>query len=292
VHEEVSVRINNPKETGLGHVATIQKYIQAICQASDMHALIVEGRPGWGKTTAVEKALQLAGVESFHLASYSTPLHLYNFLEEHSKKVILLDDVSGIFTDQSAMALLKAATWPSRDGKRILRWGSTSAKASAPEFEFSGKLVIVCNSFPSTSDGEAVRSRGYAKRIDISLDEAKRLLLQASQDTQQFPRSDLASQVAKFLIRHLDESTLPQISFRTLKKGYRLAEVHSDSWQDLFQAILPTRAILPEKLVHELSRGSLQVKEQARIFQERTGLKIRSFYNYRRDAQLSRTVRG
>lgn len=286
------MRKTSRSTTGLDHVAAIQKYIQAICGASDMHALIVEGPAGWGKTTAVENALRLADVKSFHLGAYSTPLNLYNFFSEHSKQIVVMDDVSGIFTDQSAMALLKAATWPSRGGKRILKWGSTSAKATVPEFEFSGKLIIVCNSFPTTPDGEAIRSRGYARRIDITLEEGKRLLLQASQNVKQFPKKSIAAEVAKFLVLHLDESTLSQISFRTLKKGYRLAEVHPDSWKDLFEAILPTRSLEPEALVKELSQGNLPVKEQARIFEERTGLRTRSFYNYRKDALLSRTVRA
>ena len=288
----MSVKKGFPEDSKLDHVVAIQKYIQTIYRASDMHALIVEGPPGWGKTTAVESALSLLEMESSHLGSYSTPLNLYNFLFEHVNEIVLLDDVSGIFTDQSAMAILKAATWPSRAGRRMLRWGSTSAKAAVSEFEFTGKLVIVCNSFPTTPDGEAVRSRSYARRIDLNLVEAKRLLGLAAQDRLQFSKPKLAEAVAGYLIEHLDESNLSLVSFRTLRKGYRLAEVHPDSWRDLFSAVLPKNSVGPEVLVRELSRGRMAVSEQARVFQERTGLKIRSFYNYRKDAQLSRTSKS
>ncbi len=256
--------------------------------AEDLHILIVEGPPGWGKTTAVEDALRLAGMEGLSVGAYSTPLNLFNFLAEHSDQVILLDDCAGIFHDPSAMAILKAATWPLKGDRRVVKWGSTSSKASALEFEFTGKLIVICNSFPSTPDGKAIRSRGYCRRIDITLDDAKSLLKQAANDRRWFTSTKLATKVADFLMSRLTETTLPEVSFRTLKQGYRLAERHPDSWQELFADTLPKGAIAAEKLVKQLAKQGLKVKEQARIFQQTTGLKVRSFYNYRKDADLSR----
>jgi hypothetical protein len=279
-------------EAGRDHVTAIQKYMQAINGASDMHALIVEGQPGWGKTTAVEEALRLAQIEAQYLGAYSTPLNLYNFLHKHAESVIILDDVSGVFTDSSAMALLKAATRPARDGRRTLKWGSTSSKVLVPEFDFTGKLIIVCNSFPNTPDAEAIRSRSYARKIDITVEEAKRLLLQVSQDKRWYAEPAIAAEVADFLVERLDDSTLSQVSFRTLKKGYRLAEVHRESWRGLFADILPRKVMAPEELVLELSRGKLKIKDQARRFETLTGLKERSFYNYRKSALISRAMKA
>ena len=185
------------------------------------------------------------------------------------------------------MAILKAATWPSRKDKRLVKWGSTSNRASIEEFEFLGKLIIVCNSFPKTADGEAIRSRGYSRRIDITLAESKKLLLEAASLKKWFAKTKLSTEVAEFLISQISESSLSQISFRTLKKGYRLAEVHPDSWRELFADTLPKRPIEPSKLVKELSRQNLMVKDQKRIFTELTGLSSRSFFNYRKDGNIS-----
>ena len=290
VHWQLERRLNvfwNPRPR-MDHVAAIRKYIEAMSAATDLHVLIVEGPAGWGKTTAVEDALRLAGVEGLHLGAYSTPLNLYNCLAENLDRIILADDCSGIFNDQSAMAILKAATWPLKGDRRIVKWGSTSSKAAASEFEFRGKLIIVCNSFPNTPDGEAIRSRGYVRRIDITLDEAKTLLRRAALNPRWFESTELAAQVADFLAERLTEESLPQVSFRTLKKGYRLAECHPDAWEELFADSLPKGTIAPEKLIKELSKKNLKVKDQARIFQEKTGLKVRSFYNYRKEAKLSR----
>ena len=275
----------------MDHVAAIRKYIEAMMHAEDLHILIIEGPPGWGKTTAVQDALRLAGIKEVHLGAYSTPLNLFNFLAENLNSVGLIDDCAGIFHDPSAMAILKAATWPSINEQRIVKWGSTSARASIPEFEFKGKLVVVCNSFPVTPDGKAIKSRGYSRRIQVNVDEAKSLLKQAALNSRWFKNSKLASQVSSFLNERLTEMTLPEVSFRTLKQGYRLAERHPDSWRELFSETLPTGSVLPEKLIKELGKQGLKVKDQARLFQETTGLKIRSFYNYRKEAKLSRTAR-
>lgn len=274
----------------LNHVIAIRKYIEAIINADDMHSLIIEGPPGWGKTTSVEESLQLAKIDALHLGAYSTPLNLYNFLAENIDGMILLDDCAGIFNDPSAMAILKATTWPSRKNKRIVKWGSTSTKAVVDEFEFFGKLIIVCNSFPKTTDGEAIRSRGYSRKIDITLSDAKKMLLEAASLKKWFAKTKLSTEVAEFLVSQISENSLDQISFRTLKKGYRLAEVHPDAWKQLFADTIPKGAVAPEKLIKELSRQEIMVKEQKRIFIEKTGLSSRSFYNYRKDAKVGRNA--
>lgn len=278
-----------PEKNRMDHVSAIRKYIEAIVNAEDMHSLIIEGLPGWGKTTSVEESLKLAKIKAFHLGAYSTSLNFFNFLCENPDEVILLDDCAGIFNDPSSMAILKAVTWPSQGHRRVVKWGSTSTKAIAEEFEFTGKLIIVCNSFPKTADGDAIRSRGYSRRIDITLSEAKTLLLQAAGQKKWYAKTKLATEVAEFLIDRISEDSLSQISFRTLKKGYRLAEVHPESWTELFADTLPTGKVEPIKLVKALSKQKLKVKDQKRIFVEKTGMSTRSFYNYRKDARISQT---
>ena len=271
---------------GLNHVTAIQKYIEVLCNSSISHALIVEGAPGWGKTTAVQFALHLAGIEEVHLGAYSTPLNLYNFMYSYSTRTLLLDDCAGLFNDSAAMALLKSATWPSQNNKRIVRWGSTSGKVISPEFVFEGKLIIVCNSFPNSPDGDAILSRGYSKQINVSVEQAKKLILNAAQDKKWFHNSEIAVPVAHFLINRLTENTLSQMSFRTLMKGYELAEFHPDCWQELLAGILPVEITDPESLVQELSKQRIKVKEQERIFKEKTGLQRSSFFKFRRELKL------
>ena len=84
----------------------------------------------------------------------------------------------------------------------------------------------------------------------------------------------------------MTEDNLSQISYRSLKNGYQLAEVHPESWQELMDPLLPSKRKDPKKLVIELAATGIKVKDQASIFEAETGLKVRSFYNYRRDLKL------
>lgn len=272
---------------GLNHVAAIQKYIETISNSDISHALIVEGPAGWGKTTAVQFALHLAGIEEVHLGAYSTPLNLYNYMYTYSSRTILIDDCAGLFNDSAALSLLKSATWPSEKSKRIVKWGSTSGKVTVSEFQFTGKLIIVCNSFPSTPDGDAILSRGYSKQINVTVEQAKKLILNAAQDKKWFHNTEISIPVANFLIDRLTENTLSQMSFRTLMKGYELAEFHPDCWQELLAGILPVEITDPEMLVQELSKQRIKVKEQEVIFKEKTGLQRSSFFKFRKNLKYS-----
>jgi hypothetical protein len=122
--------------------------------------------------------------------------------------------------------------------------------------------------------------------VDIKFSEAKNLLLQAAKDTKWFEKTEIATKVAEFLIHQLNENNLIHISFRTLKKGYRLAEMHQTAWQELFIDAIPN-GFSPKELIRELARSNLKVKEQARLFKEKTGLNERSFFYYRKEYNLA-----
>ena len=272
----------------MDHLITIRRYVEAMNESSEYHLVVINGPPGWGKSSTVERALNDGGFESISLASFSTPLNLYNFLSKHDQSIVLIDDASGVFTEPSSMAILKAATWPQGDGRRMVRWGSTSGKAILPEFEFRGKFVIICNSFPNSADGEAIKSRGFSWNLDVTEREARSLLRTAALDEKRFPLTRIAIDVAAFLCERLNSQTVSKINFRTLGKGYQLAKVHPTEWRDLLIPMLPFETVDPMKVVKELAKQDMAVKDQATAFQRRTNLRERSFYKYRRAAGLSK----
>ena len=274
---------------GMNHVETIKRLIKTVQASDKMHALLVMGPAGFGKSTAVDEALHQSKAKMVHLGQYSSPLNFYNSLHEHSAKgvTVVIDDTSGIYSEPSAMALLKAATWA--QGKpRILRWGSTTGKAAADEFEFKGKIVIVCNSFPSTSDANAVRSRAFPYQFEVSESRARELLIAAAKDPKWFAKSKQALAVAEFLCGILSARTLPQISYRTLQMGYELAEHNPDDWQLLLRGMITVEEDDPKKLILKLAKEKIPVREQFLRFERATGMKRRTFFKYRSEMNLSR----
>lgn len=270
-----------------GHIETIKSLLLTVQASEKMHALIVEGPAGWGKTTAVDEALAGIGVSAVHLGAYSTPLNLFNFLYENLDRVIVIDDCAGLFGDQNSMSILKAATWA--QGKtRTIKWGSTSTKALTNEFLFSGKLVIVCNSFPNTPDAEAVRSRSFPYAIEITPSYAKDLLEKAALDKKWYPNTATAKSIAQFLSARVTTNSVGKISYRTLQMGYELAQHNVDQWQNLLERLIVTTPDDPKKLIRKLAKQDLKVKDQLRMFEESTGLKRRTFFKYRREMNMVR----
>ena len=148
--------------------------------------------------------------------------------------------------------------------------------------------MIICNSFPNSSDGEAIKSREFSWNLDVSEREARALLRTAALDQKRFPLTRIAIDVATFLCERINSQTVSKINFRTLRKGYPLAKVHPTEWRDLLIPMLPFETVDPMKVVKELAKEDMAVKDQATAFQRRTNLRERSFYKYRRAAGLSK----
>ena len=268
------------------HISAIKKLVLTLKASPQMHALIVSGAAGWGKTTAVDQALAEANIKAVHLGSYSTPLNFFNFLFSNQDRFVVIDDSAGLFTDQSSMAILKAATWP-QGGHRTLRWGSTSSKAAVDEFVFTGKFVVVCNSFPSGPDAEAVKSRSFPRRIEVGTENAKLLLRAAASDKAWYSNTKNAKAVCEFLVQRITSESLMQISYRTLRMGYELAEHNPDSWQELLGDMVRPLLEDPKVLIKKLAKEDLKVKDQLFQFERATGLKRRTFFKYRKELSLS-----
>jgi hypothetical protein len=277
------------REGPMSHMQAVRQLIKSLISSAKNHAVIIDGPPGWGKTTTVELALSAENAKAVYLGSYSTPLNLYNFLLENHEKIVVIDDSAGLFIDSASMAILKAATWASPGAPRVVRWGSTSNRALATDFVFKGKFILICNSFPSTPDGEAIRSRSYIRPIKIAAAEGKQRLLEAAKNKKWFKQTKLASTVAEFLSARLTDETIWKISYRTLEQGYELAIDHPEHWQDLLAPQLPIASEDPLKLVKQLSKQNIKVKDQVRLFEEATGMSRRTFFKYRQEASLTRS---
>ncbi|OQW49816.1 MAG: hypothetical protein A4S09_03405 [Proteobacteria bacterium SG_bin7] len=260
--------------------------IKTLSYAENFHVCIIEGDPGWGKTTAVGSALVHLQIDYVHLGSYATPLGLFNFLFQNSRATVLVDDTSGLFNNPQTMAILKAATWEHPNRGRLVRWTSTTEKSEADEFEFKGKIIIVCNQFPRTADAEAVRNRALDYTVEPTLREARHLLTEAIKDKQKFKNQKIAEKVLENLLYNLNEDTLKKTSYRTLQKMYEIAIHNPDCWDQMLDKVSSPSNSDPFKILKRLSKENLKIKDQLQIFEAETGLKRRTFFKYRKNLEL------
>lgn len=267
----------------MNHFEAIRELLDVLVASDEVHVLALESAPGLGKSSTIEAALQVMGARYRSVGSYSTALHLYNTLSTALKhEILILDDCAGLFTNDVSMAILKGATWPSagHGGERRVRWGSTTALKSTDEFAFQGKLILVANHIPRGEDTKAFLQRALHLRVDLSDKELAELLTEAANSERHFEDVSLASEVSSFLVRNLSRYNSSEINIRTLRKGYEIAKHKPQNWQMLLEKILPKTS--PEDIVHQLSKSSMSVVEQAKEFTRVTKMSERSFYYHRK----------
>lgn len=263
------------------HLEDIKSLLKALQLSDTFHALVIESPPGWAKSSTVEKALLESGVNFVSLGSYSTSLGLYNSLCQHPQAFLVLDDCAGLFSDTSAMAILKAATWASAGstGERKIAWTSSSDKVRQPSLIFNGKLILLTNSIPSGKETQAFLSRTLHLRLAFDVDEVEKMLLEAANSSQHFPDKNLAETVVHFLLSNVQKYDLRKLNLRSLKMGYEIAKSNPQNWQQLLDKLLPQ--ISHQDVLRSLEESNLSVEEQSKEFTRATGLSRRTFYYYK-----------
>lgn len=263
----------------MDHMTEIRSFVAALLGSSSFHALIIQSEPGWGKSTSVEASLRQAGHSFVSVGSYTTPLALFRTLQENPDRLIVMDDCSGAFADNRSLALLKAACWTAAgsEGRRTIRWESTSSQVTENTIDFTGKIIFLVNSLPENIEANALVSRSLCYRIRLSEEDKCNLLTQAAQNLSLYPNPDIASKVLGVLLRELRE--YPEaFNFRSLRIAYELAESAPEHWESLFLLTLPNQD--PLRVMSNIAK-ELPVEQQARRFSELTGLSRRSFFLYR-----------
>lgn len=264
------------------HLNEIKALIKTLMHSTRIHALVVLSAPGWGKSSTIDHVFTELGISYRAAGSFATPLSLYNTLCEHPDMTLVFDDSAGIFGDAVAMAILKAATWPSggSSGQRIVSWSSTGDRASKSSTNFKGKIILLTNTIPSGKSAESFLSRSLFLSLSFQADEVAEMLREASKDKAFYEDTFLSGQVAEFLASEVMRRDPSRISLRTLQMGYELAKANPDDWKMLFGRLLP-RTESPKEVVSQLDQGKNKLNEQIIEFMRTTGLSRRTFYNYR-----------
>jgi len=263
------------------HLEDMRALVDLLLASSNFHSLIVEGAPGWGKSSAIDKLLREKSISFVALGSYTTPLRLFQFLEKNPNGLVVIDDCAGIFGDSIAMSILKAATWPSSgsDGTRLVTWGTTSEKLSTQEFFYDGKIILLTNLVPESGDGAAFTSRSLHYCVTPGPLEMEELIHSVASTPSVFPNTALANEVANVLIERGRAANFRGVNLRTLQLGYEMANTNPASWKILFQRLLPTAD--PFRLAYLSTSTTGTVEDQFREFHRATGLSRRTFFYYK-----------
>jgi hypothetical protein len=139
--------------------AVTEDFVRSVVSGIHPNA-ILQGPPGLGKSYVVTQALKSAdkieGEDYKVVKGHIAPLDLYALLHTYRRKgqVVVLDDCDDIFTKETGLEILKAAT--DQDYRKVT-WMSKSTPVingtPVKEFIFNGSLIVCSNISVTTGRG-------------------------------------------------------------------------------------------------------------------------------------------
>lgn len=116
----------------------------------DIDSLLIVGAPGFGKTSAVQEAMEARPHHLFR--ARQSALEIYMTLQDAPNLPCVLDDIGTLLRDSNSIDLLKSLCETSKE--KVLRWGSTTNKLDgrAKSFVCRSHVLIILNKLPSKND--------------------------------------------------------------------------------------------------------------------------------------------
>lgn len=219
-----------------------------------VRAMIVSGPPGVGKSYGVEAVLEKDDL--FDKLAERKPKYeivkgalsaigLYAKLHEFSAagNVIVFDDADNIFFDDICLNLLKGALDSST--RRFISWNTDSrilrAEGIPDRFEFKAGAIFISNikfshikSKKLKDHLDALESRCHY--IDLEMDTTREKILRIKQvvsDCGMLDKYDLTQENMDSIVQFVvdNQSTLRELSLRTVLKTADLCKAFPDRWQ-------------------------------------------------------------
>lgn len=266
----------------------VNHLISALLSSSDVYSLVVHGGGGVGKTlstlSAIKKNVKDDGWA--YVNGFLTPLALYEWIYKNKdKEVIVFDDVEGLFNNNYSVAILKGALWET-NGSRICQYNSTSEKLTvAPVCIVKAKVIILANEIPSKQGLglSALFSRAMNYNLEFTYKEKLRLI------EKYLAKEDQLTNKEKHLVWELIEQNTNEatkdFNFRTLRKAISLIKYNAKEAKKLF---LATTEIDEVKFAYfEAIKATKIVKEQIKIFIEKTGMHRATFFRIKKEVAKS-----
>lgn len=234
------------------------------------NSLIIVGRAGLGKTYSTLNILKELKSPFAYKSGYTTPLGLYKWLYEHKDSVVVLDDLEGLMTNESAIALLKTALWES-NGKRLVSYETTSKlmEGVPSVFEFKGKIIILANELHDNNAGESYKAL-LSRAVNFELRFSHKEILDISDKilaSRRLPK-EIVNKVKDIIKKDINE--VSSFNLRLLDRLIKMVEYNKSNARELFKASLSIDSEM-DLVLRLLKDNKFSVTEQTRLFQSETG---------------------
>lgn len=233
--------------------------------------LYLYGREGTGKTFTVCDLLDRLAVSYSYTSGHLTPIGLFDLIHENQDRLIVLDDVSSIFNQPTALQLLLAALGNPHDDSGI-RWVHYKTAKGDVRVPFRGGIIGISNLALDGHHHEilrALRDRVFTINYEPSDEQIEALIHHiAAAGVNGISPTD-CMRVSTFLLRECQAREIRPSVRLFVDKAMRnfelsqagLTETH---WKDLICSNLEQQLIELQHPTNDLSRAE-QIAAERRI---------------------------
>lgn len=270
---DVSNNSQSPLQSLRNRQSLIRDRIRAVVYGK-ANGVYLHGRPGVSKTYIVKTSLKELGQRFEYSCGHLTPIGLFELLEQNPDSVIVLDDVSVIFSQPQALQILLAALGSPPDGSRtrIVKYKRANVERVV---HFSGGIIAISNlQLEGHSDQVlgALQDRVHLMSYEPTDAEIEAEIYHIASTAPRDVASVDATLVAQFLLEMCRESGVrPSIrlymdkalpDFDLWQKG----QSESD-WRDLLRSSVQQMVIAQVHPLRNISRKE-QIAGERRLVQE------------------------
>jgi hypothetical protein len=193
------------------------------------------GPKGTGKTTSVKRILEDNGRDYVVFSGKVTPLGLYNFLKDHSKDIIVLDDVEGI-ENPASISLLKSVLGRDKNGNATTI--NYAIRDHTYSFRFEGSLIVITNALKAQKEHlEAVLDRMLIINYEFTQEE----IFDKMKDICLYNEYRTLNHSQELRIYNFIKESWKQgdnFSLRTLTRAFDAFVTLGDSWQEYVKQMI------------------------------------------------------
>ncbi len=180
----------------------IRDRLWGVCKGHS-NGFYLHGPPGISKTHTVKTFLNDNSIPFEYVQGQLTGTALFDVIEENPEGVIVLDDVSAIFTDTKAVQLLLAALGSPPDGSRVRKVPYRTARGKRV-VDFTGGIVAISNlALDEHRNGviAALESRVDVQKLDPTPEQVEAMVFKIAMEGLSGVPAEEAVMVAEFLVR-------------------------------------------------------------------------------------------
>jgi hypothetical protein len=249
----------------------IRDRLWGVCQGHS-NGFYLHGPPGISKTHTVKTFFTAKSIPFEYVQGELTGSALFDVIEENPDAVVVLDDVSSIFTDKKALQILLAALGSSPDGSRVRKVPYRTAR-SRRVVDFTGGVVGISNlALDEHRNGiiAALKSRVAVQMLDPTPEQVEAKVFKIAMEGPAGVAPEDAVMVAEFLVRECRkrgtrltirlfvDSALPD--FRMWKAGE--TENH---WEDLVRVSVAEKFVPQRHAVRDMSVSNQMEADRPRV---------------------------